>query len=294
MPAPARGHRGGRARASSGNRDEPASFDALHALLEAQAYRLAYWRVASDEINYRRFFDINDLAALRMEDEIVFDATHRMVLELAASAQVDGLRIDHPDGLYDPAQYFRRLQDRIATARGLLVDEAADRPDRPLYVVLEKITAAYERVPEGWHVHGTTGYRFMNVVNGLFVDGSARALLDRIYQAFVPEAMAFEEIAYHSRRVIMRTALASELTVLANRLARLAQGNRRTRDFTLNTLRQALVEVVACFPVYRTYIADKATADDRRYIDWAVSRARRRSRAADATIFDFVLVVIAR
>jgi len=273
----------------NGNRDEPAAFDALHALLEAQAYRLAYWRVASDEINYRRFFDINDLAALRMEDEIVFDATHRKVLELAVSGQVDGLRIDHPDGLYDPAQYFRRLQDRYAMALGLVVEEAADRPDRPLYVVLEKITAAYERVPEGWHVHGTTGYRFMNLVNGLFIDGSARPLLDRTYRAFVPEAMAFEEIAYHSRRVIMRTALASELTVLANRLARLAQGNRRTRDFTLNTLRQALVEVVACFPVYRTYIGDKPSADDRRYIEWAVSRARRRSHAADATIFDFVL-----
>jgi (1->4)-alpha-D-glucan 1-alpha-D-glucosylmutase len=272
----------------NGNVEEPATFDALHALLEAQAYRLAYWRVASDEINYRRFFDINDLAALRMEDERVFDATHRLVLELVVSGQIDGLRIDHPDGLYDPAAYFRRLQDSVATACGTSLSEPADRAAWPLYVVLEKISAGFERLPDAWRVHGTTGYRFMNVVNGLFVDGSARAKLDRVYHAFVPEAMDFEEIAYQARRVILRTGLASELTVLANRLARLAQGNRRTRDFTLNTLRQALVEVTSCFPVYRTYIADKASTDDRRYLEWAVSRARRRSRAADATIFDFV------
>lgn len=275
-------------RGVNGNVEEPASFDTLHALLEAQAFRLAYWRVASDEINYRRFFDINDLAALRMEDEVVFDATHRLVLDLVVSGQIDGLRIDHPDGLYDPAAYFRRLQERVATAWSVSVKEPGERQSLPLYVVLEKISAGYERLPEPWRVHGTTGYRFMNVVNGLFVDGSARAKFDRIYEAFVPEALEFEEIAYQARRVIMRTALASELTVLANRLARLAQTDRRTRDFTLNTLRQALVEVVACFPVYRTYIADKASADDRRYLDWAVSRARRRSRAADATIFDFV------
>ncbi|HQR53495.1 MAG TPA: malto-oligosyltrehalose synthase [Burkholderiales bacterium] len=275
-------------RGINGSTDNPASFDTLHALLEAQAYRLAYWRVASDEINYRRFFDINDLAALRMEDEVVFDATHHLVLDLVAAGQIEGLRIDHPDGLYDPAAYFRHLQDRISLAWGVNAAEPASRQSLPLYVVLEKITAGYERLPEAWRVHGTTGYRFMNVVNGLFVDGAARAKLDRIYEAFVPEALGFEEIAYQSRRVILRTALASELTVLSNRLARLAQSDRRTRDFTLNTLRQALVEVVACFPVYRTYIVDKPSADDRRYLDWAVSRARRRSRAADATIFDFV------
>jgi len=272
----------------NGRVGEPDAFDALHALLETQAYRLAYWRVASDEINYRRFFDVNDLAAVRMENEVVFDATHRLVLELAASGQVDGLRIDHPDGLYDPAAYFRRLQDRFALACGDHLRNTSDRTALPLYVVVEKITAGYERLPEAWHVQGTTGYRFMNVVNGLFVDGSAREKLDRIYHSFTPGVMAFDEIAYQSRRVIMRAALASELTVLANRLAHVAEADRRTRDFTLNTLREALVEVVACFPVYRTYIADKASAVDRRYLDWAVSRARRRSRAADASIFDFL------
>lgn len=279
-------------RALNGTPGEPDTFDALHDLLEAQAYRLAYWRVASDEINYRRFFDINDLAALRMENEVVFDATHRFLLELVASGSVDGLRIDHPDGLYDPAEYFRRLQDRSAAARGESLEEADERPDWPLYLVIEKIAAAYERINETWPVHGTTGYRFMNLVNGLFIDGTAKGKLDRQYRAFVRDATAFEDIAYRSKHIIMRTALASELTVLANRLAHLAQRDRRTRDFTLNTLRRALAEVIACFPVYRTYIVDKPSSEDRRYVEWAVSTAKRRSRTAVVTLFDFVLSVL--
>jgi (1->4)-alpha-D-glucan 1-alpha-D-glucosylmutase len=264
---------------------ESKTFDALHALLEAQAYRLAYWRVASDEINYRRFFDVNELAALRTENEAVFDATHGFVLELIAAGTIDGLRIDHPDGLFDPAEYFRRLQEGIANARGVRFTEGAAPP---FYVVIEKIAAAYERVPESWCIHGTTGYRFMNVVNGLFVDGAAKAKLDRLYRGLTNETADFEDIAYRSKQLIMRTALASELTVLANRLAHIAQGDRRTRDFTLNTLRRALTEVIACLPVYRTYIADTPSAEDRRYIEWAVGAAKRRSRAADPTIFDFV------
>ena len=276
-------------RALNGTPGEPDTFDGLHALLEAQAYRLAYWRVASDEINYRRFFDINDLAALRMENEAVFDATHGFVLELVAAGMIDGLRIDHPDGLYDPPEYFRRLQERIATARGERLEEKAEGREWPLYTVIEKIAAAYERVPESWAVHGTTGYRFMSVVNGVFIDGAAKAKLDRVYRAFTRETSSFEEIAYRSKHIIMRTALASELTVLANRLAHLARRDRRTRDFTLNTLRRALAEVIACFPVYRTYITDKPSPEDRRYIEWAVATSKRRSRAADASIFDFVL-----
>jgi (1->4)-alpha-D-glucan 1-alpha-D-glucosylmutase len=274
-------------RSLAGVAGEAGSFEALHELLEAQAYRLAYWRVAADEINYRRFFDINDLAALRMENEAVFEATHRFVLELAAAGAIDGLRIDHPDGLYDPERYFRRLQERYAQAAAL--DGGVAAGARPLYVVVEKIIAPHERLPDTWPVHGTTGYRFANVVNGLFVDSDARTRVDRAWRAFVrDEAVAFDEAAYRARRVIMRTALAGELNVLASRLLRLARASRRTRDFTQNTLRQALAEVVACFPVYRTYITGRPSAQDRRYIDWAVARARRRARAGDGTIFDFV------
>jgi len=279
-------------RVFNGTAGQPHSFDALHELLEAQAYRLAFWRVSSDEINYRRFFDINELAALRMENDAVFEATHRVAFELVAARKVDGVRIDHPDGLYDPAQYFRRLQDRFAALLGGDSSPEGGKNALPLYLVIEKITAGHERIPESWPVHGTTGYRFANLVNGLFVDTSARAKMSRIYRVFTGQSLDFEDVAYYSKRLILRTALAAELSVLANQLARIAQANRRTRDFTLNNLRQALMEVVACFPVYRTYVGEQVSAQDRRFIDWAVGRAARRSRAADIAIFDFVRAVL--
>jgi (1->4)-alpha-D-glucan 1-alpha-D-glucosylmutase len=264
--------------------------DTLHELLEAQAYRLAYWRVAADEINYRRFFDINELAALRMENEQVFEATHAFALELAAAGVVDGLRIDHPDGLYDPAQYFRRLQEGYARRANVALPEfdAQGRPARPLYVVVEKIAALREQLPETWHVHGTTGYRFGAVVNGVLVDASARARFDRIWRVFTHEDRSFGELAYQGKRDIMRSALASELTVLAADLLRIARADRRTRDYTFNTLRNALAEVCACLPVYRTYIVNQPSEQDVGYVEWAVEHARRRSQAAETSIFDFV------
>ena len=276
-------------RVINGTPGAPNSFERLHELLEAQAYRLAFWRVASDEINYRRFFDINDLAALRMEDEVVFDATHRLMLELVASGKVDGLRIDHPDGLYDPAGYFDRLQRGYARAAALdLAPAAGGRPARPLWVVAEKILAGHERLAESWAVHGTTGYRFAAVANGLLVDTRARQRFERTWRSFTGQALDAGQAAYLGKRAILRAALASELTVLATGLLRLARADRRTRDYTFNTLRQALAEVIASFPVYRTYLSDQVSPQDRRYIGWAVAHARRRSRAADATIFDFV------
>ncbi len=280
-------------RVMNGTAGDGESFETLHELLERQAYRLAYWRVASDEINYRRFFDINELAGLRMENEAVFEATHRLVLDLLVEGKVDGVRLDHPDGLYDPAQYFRRLQERYAQHAGIDIPPPENgRPACPLYVLVEKITAGHEHVPDSWAVHGTTGYRFATVVNGLFVDGSARSKFDRIYRAFIGEALELGEIIYRGKRTTMRSALASELTVLANALLRIARADRRTRDYTFNTLREALTEIVACFPVYRTYIADGVTQQDRRQIDWAIAHAKRRSRAADISIFDFVRVAM--
>ena len=280
----------------------PGSFDALHELIERQAYRLAYWRVASDEINYRRFFDINDLAALRMENEAVFDATHRLVLQLLAEGKADGLRIDHPDGLYDPPEYFRRLQQRYAAAlgagtAGMAAPGSADAAggggrDWPLYLVIEKIAAGHERVPESWQVYGTTGYRFANVVNGLFVDGAARSRLERTWRAFTGLPASWEDTVYQCKVLIMRTALASELTVLSNQLLRIARADRRTRDFTFNTLRQALIEVVAWLPVYRTYLTQPPSASDRRYVEWAVARAKRSSLAADSSLLDFLRGVL--
>jgi (1->4)-alpha-D-glucan 1-alpha-D-glucosylmutase len=278
-------------RAVNGVTGERESFAALDELLGAQAYRLAYWRVAGDEINYRRFFHINELAALRVENEAVFESTHRFVLELAAEGSIEGLRIDHPDGLYDPGQYFCRLQERYAQLAGAT---AAAAPDgRPLYVVVEKITAPHERLPESWPVHGTTGYRFANVVTGLLVDTAAKSRVDRTWRAFVgDEAMDFEEAAYRAKRLVMKSALAGELTVLANRALRIARSDWRTRDFTFNSLRQAIAEMVACFPVYRTYIADRVSPQDRRIVDWAVAHAKRRSTTADLSVFDFLKSVV--
>ncbi len=271
------------------------SFDALDALIDAQAYVLAHWRAAGDQINYRRFFDINGLAALRMELPEVFEATHALVLGLAASGAVDGLRIDHPDGLADPAAYFRRLQTRYAELVGLDLPDLPGQPlaAKPLYVALEKIVAPHEQVPADWAVHGTTGYRFANIANGLLIDGAAKARLDRVWRAFVgDEAVDFDELSWRCRHEVMEGALAGELTVLATALRRLAREDRRTRDFTLNSLRRALADVVASFPVYRSYIVDKPSAQDRRFIDWAIGRARRRSLAADAGVFDFLRRVL--
>jgi (1->4)-alpha-D-glucan 1-alpha-D-glucosylmutase len=264
--------------------------DALHELLEQQAYRVAFWRVASDEINYRRFFDVNHLAALRMENPRAFEDTHRFVFDLIEQGHVHGLRIDHPDGLRDPGAYFQALQDRYARIPGAV--QGGEEANRPLYIVIEKIIASFEHIPETWAVHGTTGYRFANLLCGVMVDTSSESKLTRIYQAFIGKEQDFAEVAYRSRRLVLRDLMASELTVLANQLRRIASADRRTRDYTLNTLRQALAEVIACFPLYRTYVTDTVSDVDRRYIEWAVASARRRSRTADATVFNFVRAML--
>lgn len=271
----------------NGHPGDAASFDLLHELIQFQGYRLAYWRVASDEINYRRFFDINDLAALRMEEPAVFDATHRFVLDLLARGKVDGLRIDHPDGLYDPGQYFRRLQQAVGGK------PPAPGEPLPLYLVIEKILADHERLPDDWPIHGATGYRFANLVNNLFVDCSSERRMTRVYRDFTGAEDDFDALAYEAKKLIMYTALSSQLNVLATRLTRIAVASRDTCDFTLNGLRDALVEVVACFPVYRSYVAHgQLSADDRRHISWAVAVAKKRRPAADPGMYDFLLGVL--
>jgi (1->4)-alpha-D-glucan 1-alpha-D-glucosylmutase len=268
----------------SGVAGDPRSFDKLHELIKAQAYRFAYWRVAADDINYRRFFDVNDLAGLRQENEDVFQATHRLILELVKSGKVDGLRIDHPDGLYNPAQYFHRLQcgqDCHSLERAC--------ESKSTYVLIEKILSAGERIPENWPVHGTTGYDFANLVNGLFVDAAALARMDRIYRGFIAHPVDFNNLVYDCKKIVIHIALTSELNVLANSLSRIALANRHTCDFTLNSLRDALSEIAACFPVYRTYVTENHVSDtDRAYIEEAVLCAKRRSTAADTTVYDFI------
>jgi (1->4)-alpha-D-glucan 1-alpha-D-glucosylmutase len=272
----------------NGTAGDSRSFDALHELIKAQAYRLAQWRVAADDINYRRFFDINDLAALRMENDNVVRVTHQFILDLVAQGKVDGLRIDHPDGLYDPAKYFRDLQGGMAAS-----GSSANQSDKPGYVIVEKILVGDERLRKEWPVHGTTGYEFAKLVNGLFVDPTAAARVERIYRSFIGEGVDYEELVYDCKKLILKVALASELNVLANLLSRIALSNRRTCDFTVNSLRSALAEIIACFPVYRTYVSEKeVSAEDRRYIEQGVAAGRKKSNAADLSVFDFIRRVL--
>jgi len=261
----------------------PGQRDALHALLEAQSWRLAHWRCAADEINYRRFFDVNELVALRTERLDVFRATHALALDLAAQGVVDGLRIDHPDGLFDPAAYFARLQAGFAARRHAL-GASADA----LYVVAEKIAAAGEDVPRAWPIHGTTGYRFANVVNAVLVDERSGDALRALWAEFTGEDAPFEEVVYASRLAVGTSTLAADLEVLANALHRIAKADRRTRDHTLNSLRAAIAGVAAAMPVYRTYNGETASAQDRRHVALAVDGARARLGDTDAALWAFV------
>lgn len=288
----------------NGTPGEPRSFDVLDALIDRQAYRLSYWRVAAEEINYRRFFDVNDLAAIRVELPEVFDATHQLIIRLLGAGMVQGLRVDHPDGLWDPAGYFRRLQERyLATCEqqpatnGQLPADADDGAHddapagRPLYILAEKILAPGEHLPADWPVHGTSGYDFLNALNGIFVDAANEKRFNALYADFTGLRLRFDTLTYDTRKQIMRNALASEVYVLAHQLSRVAEHNRYYRDFTLNSLRDALREVVACFPVYRSYIVaatDTVSERDRAVIEQAVSRARRRNPTLDPSIFDFL------
>jgi (1->4)-alpha-D-glucan 1-alpha-D-glucosylmutase len=263
--------------------------DPLHTLLEKQPYRLAYWRVAGDEINYRRFFDINELAGLRAEDEAVFDDTHRLILDQIEQGRVQGLRIDHADGLYDPMAYYRRLNSKIAQRLGRQDDD--DAP--PLYIVAEKIVANYEYLANEWPIHGTTGYEFADVTTGLLVNADVEKPLSATYRRFVARPRDFDELLYQAKQQIMHNLLSSELNVLANALNQISEANPLNRDYTLNALHDALREVVACFPVYRTYINSAEIGKaDRQYIEWAVAAARRRSRSADKSIFEFICRVL--
>ncbi|MFL5806778.1 MAG: malto-oligosyltrehalose synthase [Roseiflexaceae bacterium] len=295
----------------NGTRGDPRSFDLLDALIDRQTYRLSYWRVATEEINYRRFFDINDLAAIRIERPEVFEATHKLVLRLLADGMVTGLRVDHPDGLWDPAGYLRGLQQRyleVAHERRTenpnlriehreTVDGGLPATDnlRPLYIVVEKILARGERLPEDWPVHGTSGYDFLNAVNSVFVDSSNEKRFSEIYADFIGARLRFDDLVYATRKQVMEIAMASETNVLASQLSRVAEHNRYYRDFTLYALREALREVIACFPVYRTYIVaetDSVEERDRAQIEVAVNRARRRSPTIDPSIYEFLYEIL--
>jgi (1->4)-alpha-D-glucan 1-alpha-D-glucosylmutase len=260
---------------------ERAALTRLDALLEAQAYRVAFWRVAAEEINYRRFFDINALAGLRVERDELFDRVHALVLDLCAAGVCDGLRVDHIDGLHDPERYCRRLR------------EAVERVGARPYLVVEKILAEHEHLRASWGVDGTTGYEFTAEVGALLVDAAAEDRFDRLYRRQAPGARPFTEMLRDAKHEVMARALTGELHVLVRLLERIAERSWRTRDFTFGTLQSALEEVVACFPTYRSYVTDAgAAAEDRRDIDWAVGQARKAQREIDASVFDFIHAVM--
>jgi (1->4)-alpha-D-glucan 1-alpha-D-glucosylmutase len=267
--------------AFNGVAGQPRSFDRLDRLLAEQSYRLADWHVASEEINYRRFFDVNELAALRVEDPEVFDEAHRFIFELLEQGAPTGLRIDHVDGLFAPGDYLRRLQSRAGA----------------VYLVVEKVLGRDEQLPVDWPVHGTTGYEFAAVVNNLFVDASNERAFDALYTQFVrgprPRA-SFEDLSYLSKKRIVHATMSGDINSLGHQLNRLSERNRHYRDFTLYSLIASLKELIACFPVYRTYITAHAPVSehDRRFIAMAVRCARERARESTSKVFDFIQRVL--
>jgi (1->4)-alpha-D-glucan 1-alpha-D-glucosylmutase len=309
-------------RTFNGVKGESRSFDLLDRLLGMQVWRLSFWRVATDEINYRRFFDINSLAAIRVENPDVFRETHRMVFDLIRSGSVTGLRVDHPDGLYNPSEYFRQLQrscflqsrlgyreslekkgeipgdeDRQKTEQEILgqYDELAahDPQYKPFYVVGEKILIKGERMPEEWPIFSTTGYVYLNSVNGIFVETKNARAFDEIYERFTRTKTNFQDVVYEKKKLIMQVAMSSEVHTLGHYLNRLSEKDRHTRDFTLNSLTDAIIEIIAFFPVYRTYVNDYSVKDrDRQYIEIAISKAARRNSAISGSIFDFLRDVL--
>jgi (1->4)-alpha-D-glucan 1-alpha-D-glucosylmutase len=254
---------------------------AFHLLLERQHYRIGHWRLASSDINYRRFFDINTLAGLRVEDAGTFEAIHRMVKRLIAERKLQGLRLDHIDGLRDPAQYFQRLRRLIRTAQG--------NDTGSLYIVIEKILGEHEKLHAFAAVHGTTGYEWMNAITQVLIDAQGLGPLDEVWRQISNTPPRLEPYLKQSKRRVLETLLTSEFTVLARLLARIASGHYSTRDYSADSLRQALELYVLHFPVYRTYLTGAGpTEHDRELISETITRARSDWYAADDGIFDFL------
>ena len=287
------------------------SFNLLDGLLSKQIWRLSNWRIGMEEINYRRFFDINNIAAIRIENPEVFDKIHRLIFKLITERNVTGLRVDHPDGLYNPSEYFKKLQQACFvksmtpfTADGgneILPKDldhesqivrqfdnplSSDPQFKPFYIIAEKILTKGEKIPADWPLYGTTGYDFLNSLNGIFVDiGNAKAF-DHIYSEFIKMEINFKDIVYKTKKLVMQVAMSSEISTLGNYLNTISEKNRHTRDFTLNSLTRAIIEVSACFPVYRSYVNTVRVSDrDRHCIELAVAKAKRRNPVISSSIF---------
>jgi len=253
----------------------------LHHLLERQHYRLGHWRLASSDINYRRFFDVNTLAGLRVEDAGTFNAVHRLVKRLISEGRLQGLRLDHIDGLRDPVQYFQRLRRLIRDAQG--------KATKAFYVVVEKILGDHEDLHPFTGVHGTTGYEWLNTITRVLIDGNGLEPLDETWRQVSNMSPRLAPVLMDAKRRVLETLLTSEFTVLARLLARIAAGHYSTRDFSADSLRQALELYVLHFPIYRTYLSQAgASINDRALITETIEQARADWFAADEGIFDFL------
>ncbi|QOZ51142.1 malto-oligosyltrehalose synthase [Bradyrhizobium sp. CCBAU 53338] len=261
-------------------KDRPAQTLALHHLLERQHYKLGHWRLASSDINYRRFFDVNGLAGLRVEDPTTFATTHRLVKQLVADGKLQGIRLDHIDGLRDPAQYCQRLRRLVRDAQGNA---------KPFYTVIEKILCEHEKLPHFAGVQGTTGYEWMNAITQVLVAPKGLEALGETWRQISNRPPQLAPYVKDAKRRVLETLLTSEFTVLTRLLARIANGHYSSRDFSADSLRQALELYVLHFPVYRTYLTHSGpTALDRKLIDDTIARARVEWFAADEGIFDFL------
>jgi (1->4)-alpha-D-glucan 1-alpha-D-glucosylmutase len=253
--------------------------NSLDEVLNQQCYRLAYWRTADQELGYRRFFDVNSLIALRMEREHVFESTHRRILQWLESGVLDGVRVDHPDGLRDPQQYFERLRKRAPEA----------------WIIAEKILEPGEFLRESWPIEGTSGYDFMNVCGRVLVHDEGLLDVTSIYHEFTQEPIDFNEIARQKKQLVEHEALGSDINRLASLFVLICENNRDRRDYTRAEIRRALREVASCFPVYRTYaVADKDRIldEDRDYIAQAVGQAKSFRPDLDPSLFDFIADVL--
>ena len=275
----------GAMRAFNGTKGDGASFGRLDSLLWIQAYRLAFWRTSTAEVNYRRFFGLNDLVALREEDPQVLESVHALVFRLIAENKITGLRVDHIDGLLDPLAYLQRLQ----ATRGLNEEEDSDALS--IYTVVEKITSGAETLPADWPTAGTTGYDFVNIVNALFVDAKGSRDLEAIYRRFTGIRSSFTDTWYLRKRQVMEEIFEADLRQLSFRFARLAAFERVGRDIPLRELVRSLKEMTARLGVYRTYSRSfELSSRDRRYIEEAIRIARHRTpvSAVSQPAFDFL------
>ncbi|HEV7507288.1 MAG TPA: malto-oligosyltrehalose synthase [Thermoanaerobaculia bacterium] len=253
--------------------------DRLDDLLQRQNYRPAFWRTAGRELDYRRFFDVHTLVGLRMEDERVFADTHALILRWLAHGVIDGVRVDHPDGLRDPKQYFERLRRAVPQA----------------WIGVEKILEPGEVLPDDWPVDGTTGYDFMNRVGGLFVDPSGQEPLTDLYREVTGESSAWADLVREKKLLVLSEMLASDVNRLAEVFLLVCERHRRHRDYTRFELRQALAEVAACFPVYRTYVraeVGEVSDEDRRHIDTAITAAKAHRPDLDPELLDFFRAIL--